>query len=109
MTTPSTATASATSSLQMTARIAATVNHLQRRLRAAQYAKSKGPTATASGWKNSHVSHWYVGLRSSVAASATPAHFDRNRSRPSRKIATAPLACARTCTTSRKIGPAPNQ
>ena len=27
-------------------------------VRAAQYAKSNGPIDTASGWKNSHVSHW---------------------------------------------------
>ena len=43
MMTPSAAIASATSSLQMTASTAATVNHLHRRLRAAQYAKSNGP------------------------------------------------------------------
>ena len=62
--------------------------------RAAQYANSNGPIATASGWKNSHINHWYVGLSSSATASATPHQRDRSTSRPSRNIAIAPLACA---------------
>ena len=47
--TPRSATASARSSLQSTVSTAATQNSGQRFARAAQYAKSSGPMATASG------------------------------------------------------------
>src|SRR5215213_4246252 len=69
--TPITASASATSSLHAAATTAKSTNHFHRSVRAAQYANSSGAIANASGWKNSHVSHWYVGLSSSTAASAT--------------------------------------
>ena len=72
MSRPSSAIASARSSLQSTARTAATVNSVQRLFRAAQYANSNGPSATASGWKNSHVSHWYVGFNKQRGAERDP-------------------------------------
>ena len=78
-------------------------------MRAAQYANSSGAIASASGWKNSHVSHWYVGLSSSTAASATASQRSWIRSRASRKIAIAPDACTTTCAESRNSGPAPSQ
>ena len=84
---PNMTIASATSSLHASAMPAATANHPQRCCRAAQYANNNGPIATASGWKNSHINHWYVGLSSSATASATPHQRDRSTSRPNRNIA----------------------